>query len=64
MIPPSGLMSKFLVFYDCAKTDDPVIRAVEETDVLNAILAARADERTLTGGNCPLCVLTTVRIIG
>lgn len=64
MKPPLGLLSRFLVFYECAKSDDPVVRAIEDTDVINAILAAREEERRVTTTNCPLCILSTVRIVG
>jgi len=53
----------FLVLYKCPKQTglmDPVIRAVVSTDVINAIIAARQEERTLTGVNCPECVLARV----
>ena len=55
-------MPDFLVLYTCPKTDNPVVRAVIETDPINAIIAARYEERFLTGVNCPECVLAQVKL--
>lgn len=56
------MLSPFLVFYQCPRHDLPVVRAIEATDPINAIIAAREEERDLTGVNCPDCVLATVRL--
>lgn len=56
----------FLVLYKCPRQTglmDPLIRAVSETDAINAIIAARREERELTGVNCPDCVLAGVRLV-
>ena len=51
----------FLVFYLCKGNFD-MLRAVTETDSINAIIAARREERALTGVNCPDCVLAAVKL--
>ena len=56
----------FLVLYKCPRQTgllDPIIRAVAETDPINAIIAARREERELTGVNCSDCVLAAVKLV-
>lgn len=57
-------MPDFLVFYNCTNpfTLPIVMRAITETDPINAIIAAREEERDLTGVNCPNCVLAAVKL--
>jgi hypothetical protein len=58
-------MRDFLVIYHCSRVRDSissptVIRAISETDPINAVIAARVEERKLVGMNCPDCVLVAV----
>ena len=58
-------MDNFLVLYTCPRSvgpHSPIIRAISETDPINAIIAARREERELTGVNCPDCVLAGVKL--
>lgn len=57
-----NIRHSFLVVYTCPRGDLPVIRAITETDSINAIMAARQEERQLTGVNCPDCVLAAVTL--
>jgi len=56
-------MPDFLVFYNCGREPSfPMIRTITETDTINAIIEARAEERRLVGLNCPDCVLAAVTL--
>lgn len=60
-------MANFLVTYHCSRVADGwskpiVIRAITETDPINAIIAARVEERKLVGVNCSDCVLAAVAL--
>ena len=58
-------MPDFLVFYNCRTNQGdglPIIRAVVETDPINAIITARREERDRLGFNCADCILAAVKL--
>lgn len=53
----------FQVRYLCAKLDLMVTRTIWETDPINAILAARREERRLLTACCADCTLLDVTAV-